>query len=149
MGWDQGGNVELITDAKDSAICPVCGTACKIVREGGNHYEPLWVEAVYNAHAALSSSPCPHANRVVELEKQVEMRDECLTAHAKDAERLREVIREMGHASLNALVISAQETMTAYLVPDGIDADQAIERVIELLCEIQKAAFVALSGGSQ
>ena len=53
---------------------------------------------------------------------------------------------------LNALIISAQETMTAYLVPDGIDADQAIERVIELLDgprqrEVQKAMYDALPKG--
>jgi len=68
--------------------------------------------------------------------------------HEEEAKRLREVVRD-----LNALIISAQETMTAYLVPDGIGADQAIERVIELLDgprqrEIQKAAFAALSGGN-
>jgi len=69
--------------------------------------------------------------------------------HEEEAKRLREVVRD-----LNALIISAQETMTAYLVPDGIDADQAIERVIELLDgprqrEIQKAAFAALAGDNQ
>jgi hypothetical protein len=71
----------------------------------------------------LTSSPCRHESALAEL---------------------REVVRD-----LNALIISAQETMTAYLVPDGIDADQAIERVIELLDgprqrEVQKAAFAAL-----
>jgi hypothetical protein len=64
--------------------------------------------------------------------------------HSEEAGRLREAVRD-----LNALIISAQETMTAYVVPDGIDADQAIERVIELLDgprqrEVQTRAYAAL-----
>ncbi len=72
------------------------------------------------------------------------LHDDAILAADAELKRLREAVRD-----LNALIIYAQETMAAYLVPDGIDADQAIERVIELLDgprqrEIQKAAFAAL-----
>jgi len=90
----------------------------------------VWKELVKNANSFLNQTFDKNSAAIL----------------AADAEltRLRKAVRD-----LNALIISAQETMTAYLVPDGIDADQAIERVIELLDgprqrEVQKAAYAAL-----
>lgn len=76
----------------------------------------------------------------------------CAKEHCTSCSALRARLEaaEAAIRGLNALIIEAQETMTAYLVPDGIEADVAIERVIELLDgprqrEAQKAAFAVLS----
>ena len=76
------------------------------------------------ANAAFSSSSsCPHEARVKELEEAVK-------------------------ANIT-LIHRAQDALTGYLVPDGIDSDKAMEILLELLDgprqrEAQRIAYIAL-----
>ncbi|MFZ3043712.1 MAG: hypothetical protein WA058_01215 [Minisyncoccia bacterium] len=95
----------------------------------------------HSCYSASYSDVCGAVDREMALRSRAEKAEAQLCA-------AREAIRD-----LNKLIISAQETMTSYLIPDGIEADEAIERVIELLDgktqhKVQQAAFAIISNTS-